>query len=400
MRILELHLLAFGPFTDLRLDFSAPAPALHVIYGPNEAGKSTALRAIRGLLYGMPHVTPDAHLHHAPDLRVGGRLENAAGQSLKVVRRKGRVKTLFDESDAPSDDTLLRPFLGGVGEELFRTMFGLDHETLRQGAEALLAGRGDVGESLFGAGLGGAALHQVLTELREEAERLFTPRGKVKPLNDALRALHEAQKRVRDAGTLPAVWEGQKREIAETEAARAGVDAEHRAARAEEKRLGRAQRVLPLLEARRTLMAARAAMGEVAILPEEAPRDREEAQARIAAAEASAARLRRDLEELEERRGALLIPRSLIELAPEIIDDLQNRLGSHRKATVDLPRVRGELQALEDEARAALRRLGREPLLDQVDALRPDVATEARIKKLARERGEVEARPREAARML
>ena len=49
MRIAELHLDAFGPFSDRRLALGgASEPGLCVIYGPNEAGKSSALRAIRG----------------------------------------------------------------------------------------------------------------------------------------------------------------------------------------------------------------------------------------------------------------------------------------------------------------------------------------------------------------
>ena len=48
MRFLELSLIAYGAFRERRFDLSAPAPALHVLYGANEAGKSTALRAILG----------------------------------------------------------------------------------------------------------------------------------------------------------------------------------------------------------------------------------------------------------------------------------------------------------------------------------------------------------------
>ena len=44
MKILELALHAFGPFTDAVLDLSAGQEGLHLIYGPNEAGKSSALQ--------------------------------------------------------------------------------------------------------------------------------------------------------------------------------------------------------------------------------------------------------------------------------------------------------------------------------------------------------------------
>ena len=50
MKILSLDLLAWGPFTDRSLRFTAGSEGLHVIYGPNEAGKSSALRALRALL--------------------------------------------------------------------------------------------------------------------------------------------------------------------------------------------------------------------------------------------------------------------------------------------------------------------------------------------------------------
>ena len=52
MKIRTLFLKAFGPFTDTTLDFSGPA-GLHLIYGANEAGKSSALRAITDLRYGI-----------------------------------------------------------------------------------------------------------------------------------------------------------------------------------------------------------------------------------------------------------------------------------------------------------------------------------------------------------
>ena len=51
MRFLDLYLLAFGPFFGTRLDLGRPG-VLHLIFGPNEAGKSTALRAISDLRSG------------------------------------------------------------------------------------------------------------------------------------------------------------------------------------------------------------------------------------------------------------------------------------------------------------------------------------------------------------
>ena len=70
MKIERLYLKAYGVFSDQRLDF-AGGPDFHVIYGPNEAGKSTTLRALIGLLFGIEERTADNFIHPHPQLRVG-----------------------------------------------------------------------------------------------------------------------------------------------------------------------------------------------------------------------------------------------------------------------------------------------------------------------------------------
>jgi uncharacterized protein YhaN len=62
MRIERLVLERFGHFEGLDLDFGRE-PRLHVIFGLNEAGKSTLLAAIGDLLFGMPAQTPYNFLH-------------------------------------------------------------------------------------------------------------------------------------------------------------------------------------------------------------------------------------------------------------------------------------------------------------------------------------------------
>ena len=74
MGFLDLELQAFGPFTGVTLDLSHDG--LHIIYGFNEAGKSSALRGIHAALYGIPERTDDNFLHDNKRLRVGASLQN------------------------------------------------------------------------------------------------------------------------------------------------------------------------------------------------------------------------------------------------------------------------------------------------------------------------------------
>ncbi|MCW5835473.1 MAG: AAA family ATPase [Labilithrix sp.] len=202
MRLATLELLAYGPFRGVALDFSSPG--VHVVLGRNEAGKSTTLRAITGLLYGIDAKTPDAHVHRFADLRVGGVLEDAAGARVRVIRRKGNANTLLDEREQPLDEGVMKKLLGGVSKETFTHAFGLDHGALEAGAKALLEGRGDLGESLFDASVGGGGeVQRLLAELNAEADRLYKPRGSALPLNDALKSFAEAQKAIREKESRP-----------------------------------------------------------------------------------------------------------------------------------------------------------------------------------------------------
>ncbi|MBI5442904.1 MAG: AAA family ATPase, partial [Deltaproteobacteria bacterium] len=94
MKLLSLDLLAYGPFTAQALDFSTGHPGLVVLHGANETGKSSALRALRALLYGFPSQSQDAaFLHPYPSLRVGATLQHSDGRVLRVLRRKGTKDT-------------------------------------------------------------------------------------------------------------------------------------------------------------------------------------------------------------------------------------------------------------------------------------------------------------------
>lgn len=199
MKLLTLDLLAFGPFTDRRLDLSAGQEGLHLVYGPNEAGKSSALRALRDLLFGIPVRTEDDFRHDKQALRVGGRLRNRAGDVLDFVRRKGRKDTVLDVDGQPLGDAALAPFLGAVEQQLFEQRFGIDHARLVSGGQTLLEEHGREAAALFGAALGSGAIHRLLDGLDQEARDLFLPRAAKPRINLLLTELDETVRRQREA---------------------------------------------------------------------------------------------------------------------------------------------------------------------------------------------------------
>ncbi len=388
MRLCELQLLAFGPFTDASLQFEsppaseaqagAPSSGMHVIYGPNEAGKSTALRAITALLYGIPSRTGDAHVHAMKKLRVGGVLEFGGGERLRIVRRKGLKRTLLDVDDKPIDEARLSRALCGVGRSLFVTMFGLDHVTLREGAQALLRGDGDVGESLFDAG-GARGIGAVLEGLREEAEALYKARGQTPRLNDALRRFTEAKNSVLLKEMLPSAWTAQKQATEQARVEHEALTADRQRLGAERSRLQRALRAFPHLTRRSEIRQRMQTLGNVPRLASDARERRLSAQQEREVCTRRSLQLREEIAGLRQERDGLVVDEALAELDEAVLADVNDRRGNHLKAKVDLPKREARWSVLGKEAEELLVELGGDTTLEQARGRRLDKPARTRL---------------------
>jgi uncharacterized protein YhaN len=385
VRLLRLDLKAFGPFTGTSLDLGAGAPGgLHVIYGPNEAGKSTALRAVRDLLFGFEHRTPDAHLHRNEDLRIGGLLEGPEGV-IYVQRLKRRKDSLVDEAGAPFDEARLRRLLGGVDRDTFARSFGLDHAELELHGERMLKGEASVGETLFDAGTGGLDVRRVLDALKSEQEKLYRPRGK-QEINRLLDEHTEARRRSHEVWLLPESFQKQLEELEAARAELAQVSARVDGARAELYRLRDLKKALPALQRRAECLSEIRALGPVVHVSDTAVLEREQAESRAAIARAKVARLEDESARAATKLAELAVPEELLAIGPTRMTRLADATGRTRKAREDLPRLVANLATLRSEASVSMHRLGRSDTQPSVEALRLSAATRAKIRELGAER--------------
>jgi uncharacterized protein YhaN len=172
----RFELRAFGPFDATALELGGAAGGgLHIICGPNEAGKSSAQRGIGDFLFGIPTRTTDNQIHAYVDMRLAAVLVDEQGRRHELIRRKGARSTLLGSDNEPVDDGILDAMLGGMTREMFESMFSITHESLVVGSKALLAADGDVGESLFSASLGATGLHDLRMEIRSKGRRPVSP---------------------------------------------------------------------------------------------------------------------------------------------------------------------------------------------------------------------------------
>lgn len=390
MRFLTLDLQKFGPFTGVVLDLSQNPRALHLIVGSNAAGKSTSLRATIDLLFGIPAKTRDAHLHEMPDLRIGGRLSSEDGHVIDLVRRKGNTKTLLDPAGQTIDEGTVTKLLGGLGREQFEGMFGLSHQSLIDGGRALLEGKGNVGASLFSAGLGGLGIHHLLQRLEEKAETIFKPRGNNPPLNRAIAAYKEAKRSAADESLKTKDWEALQEDLKAQRALSQKIDAELQTLRFEERRLRRIHAALGPVAHRQEIQQQLAEHSHVLVLPEKAAEERRAAQTVLADAASDSTRLESEIHELRTKSAAISVPDELLS-RDAAMKQLRNDLGGHLKAASDLPRRRAEMRGAEEDARSLLRQLGSEISMEEIETLRLKTNIETRASALGKQCGKLES---------
>ena len=388
MRIDRLDLIAYGPFTDKSLNLSDGISGLHLIYGDNEAGKSTSLRALIAWLFGIPTRTNDNYLHLNPQLRIGGKLRLSGGKELEFVRRKGTKGTLLKPgTDTTLDDSILLPFLpGNIDETLFKKLYGINHIRLVAGGQELLNQSGDLGQALFSAALGTASLREILSGLQNGAEELFKPRASTKLVNQAISNYKKAQKLIKDSCLPVAEWKRLQKELADILSVIRKVEEDIKGKSKEKSRLERLNRVKGALAERRAVMVRIEELGKVLLLPEDFDEKRITANNNLQTASEAKERAEAKLFRLKEESESLNVRSELLDNEVAILA-IHKELGAVEKTNKDRPQQDGKRRLLRNEAEQLLKSVRPDIDLDDAGELRPLLNNKKWISGLAQKHG-------------
>ena len=349
MRLRRLDLTRYGHFTDYVLDLGAPRPDgadFHVVYGPNEAGKTTAFEGWLDLLFGIPPRSPYGFLHDYDSMEVGALLE-VDGSPHEFVRRKRARNDLLGPDGGTANPVVLEQMLGGLDRAAYRDMFSLDDATIEAGGEDILASRGNLGELLFSAAAGLSELGGVLERARDEVDAFHRPRARKTRLAEAKQALNALTLRLREADVSAA-------EVRALREARDAALSRQGSARAERdavlQRRAVVEALLECLPLLGELEGLSETLAPVAGLPEVPETWVAEAQ-RLRDAEVEAEALRRKardaVEELERRLEAIVRTPRMLAVAAELEVALGVPHSRAQTAEQDLPRRQEELAGLE-----------------------------------------------------
>lgn len=267
MRLERLDLTRYGRFTGKSLNFAPPVLGgadLHIVYGPNEAGKSTLFSAFLDLLFGIHLRSRYDFLHPGPTMQIGARLTHAAG-TLELRRLKRNNASLLDGHDAPVPESVLQSALGGLSRDSYCAMFSLDDDTLEKGGDSILANRGDLGEMLFSASAGLSELAPRLDSLRADLDGFHRSGKRSGWLYDAKKQVADLDAQRRRIEVSASALQKLTREAAAAEQSWREARSREDAAQLELERLGNVAAALPLLA---RLSALQDKLQSMAHLPE------------------------------------------------------------------------------------------------------------------------------------
>ena len=356
MKILQLDLKAFGPFTDKTLNLSNGNHGLHLVYGPNEAGKSAALRALTAFLFGIHPKTPDNFIHDYNSLQIGARLQKSDGTQKYFTRRKGNKNTLLDESGTIAGEEKIRDFLDGVPLEVFVNMYGINADVLVKGGLDLVRGHGAMGTVLFSAASGVPEVREILASIEARAEELFKSRGSTQEINRLIRDLEELKKKRKECSLSVKDWEDIEERL---EAMVREKEAISQQAKEKNITLNHIRRLSEVYKDARELKEIRIeldVMGKVIILPEDFTTRRVRAEEKLSDAREALLTDTHFLEGVSREILTLNVPGEILKQKNRITDLFQES-GNYKQAHEQLPRLQGNVLEIQRAIRRILREL-------------------------------------------
>ncbi|MFK0331720.1 AAA family ATPase [Rhizobium sp. NPDC090275] len=339
MRLRRLDLTRYGKFTDHSIDFGQPSkgePDLHIIYGLNEAGKSTTFDAFLDLLFGIGATSNYNFIHPYNSMQIGARLEFDGGEH-ELVRLKRRTGSLVDSSGQPVNEGMLSAALGGIGRDAYRTMFSLDDHSLKEGGQAIIQSKGELGELLFSASSGLAGLNRSLVMAADDAAAIHRKRSSSTKLAELKRALDTLKNERNAIDTFAAAYSVLAATLTQASASYDAANAELVEAKLRQAELNRILATLPLTTELDRLAAEFAGLGELprppadwfALLPQ-LSRDETRLQALAETAE-------RSIRQLSDEIDSMVVDEQALSIAT-IMETLEIGRARYRAAADDLPK--------------------------------------------------------------
>lgn len=250
MKIDSISIENFGVFK--RKCFQFELAPLVLVYGANEAGKTTALNGIRQAIAGF---RPRSGYLVGGSMRAEISAQLRSGKPLEICRRKSRTDLLSGTLDGHEIDAQkIQSLLSNVDIDSYEQLFGFTLDELRKGEAALKSVR--LSDALAGGSMGGIrAFEQLRRDLDTSLGELYKSRGSTPHINLKLTELKEQQQKLRSEEVLPQKVESLRSAIKDAGKQAEKFKSEMDALRKRIGQLNRVQRAIPHFETRKAILS-------------------------------------------------------------------------------------------------------------------------------------------------
>lgn len=188
MKIKKAHIDGFGKWHDQDFDFTANP---QIIYGPNEAGKTTLMAFLVSILFGFADGRgKNRFAQYIPKTTSsygGSLLVEINGYDYVIKRQRGRnggKVSVTDSQGRQGDEQELKQLLGPMDRSLYQALFSFSQRDLTAVDEL---NRDEWQQHLQQLGaVGSAQWDQLINQYQKQADHLYKPRGRKWPLNQDL----------------------------------------------------------------------------------------------------------------------------------------------------------------------------------------------------------------------
>lgn len=201
MKLKSLHIYGYGKFINYKMD--ELSPDIQVIFGENEAGKSTIMSFIHSILFGFPS-KQQSLLRYEPKTHsaYGGQITIMTREYGEVVIERVRGKsagdvTVFLRDGVTGGEELLTQVLRGMSRTLYENVFSFNLSGLQ---EVQRLKNDEITRYLLATGsIGSDILLQADEAFQKELDYLFKPGGRKPILNEQIKILREQEAELRQA---------------------------------------------------------------------------------------------------------------------------------------------------------------------------------------------------------
>ncbi|WP_152394345.1 AAA family ATPase [Paenibacillus guangzhouensis] len=398
MRIHGLYMNGFGSKHQVHMKLDSNVT---VIYGNNEAGKSTLLGFIRAMLYGIPSRTymSDRYEPAYGGLH-GGRLMlqdsegkewvierydrtsagnapiGAAGEgkqqnlSIRVTDAQGQVRFC-------SQQDLERELLGGLSADLFRSLFAVSLTELQ---ELRTLQSEELSGFLYHAGIGGGrSLMQAERNLTQEMDKLFRPKGRNQDMNKLLLAMDQLEKDIRKSKSYLQSYNEHVLMLDRADAEIADLASRLESSRAELSLMMRAKGMREQWQRARIIERELAELPVFAAFPEDAVNRTQQLTIERDALELQMQQTDRTMLKLQEEMSGLVFDDERLHDLPEA-ERLLHMAESMDAKRLEYREIQSEYDAAERELKRLLRMINSSWTLEQLRKFAPTIELRERVR--------------------